>query len=360
MYYRSPKNVWVPVHLADRVGVASYGETMVAYEELDTVASLRAKETQHISSNYYYYDDELPTEEATERSSAVSDVSATGSAVSSTGSTVSSTGSAVSATGSDVSTAGSDVSTAGSTVSSTGSDVSTGSAVSGRAKSIKIIPVIYRPKVVKPTPDNVDLVKSSVSPSRFLIKQPFSLPVPFATKPIKELLQTEWVKELQAFLTTVTAGPITIVSSDYNYRDVLLNWLISATIKVKTPPSNILVLSLDESLYRLLQAREIPCIHIAPASLIAVKITGGHAGFRQVHITRLTVMRLINHWGYDVANYDTDAIILKNLEPLIYRFSKDVDLIGSYGAFPQLLRNKWGGVAVCIGVVILRSSPQTG
>ena len=70
-------------------------------------------------------------------------------------------------------------------------------------------------------------------------------------------------------------------------------------------------------------------------------------------------MRLVNHWGFDIANYDTDAIILKNPEPLYYEQYRDSDFIGSYGHFPLDIRQEWG-IAVCTGVVMIRSSIYTG
>jgi len=158
------------------------------------------------------------------------------------------------------------------------------------------------------------------------------------------------------------SGPITLVSSDYKYREVLLNWLISALVRVDRPLSNILVLSLDSSLHTLLQDRGFACIHIPPESLLNPVLSASltrHIAFTQVHVLRLTVMRFLNHWGFDVANYDTDAIIMKNPELLYYKRHQRSDFIGSYGHFPQQLQREWG-IAVCIGVVMIKSSVRTG
>ena len=69
-------------------------------------------------------------------------------------------------------------------------------------------------------------------------------------------------------------------------------------------------------------------------------------------------MRLLNYWGYDVTNYDSDALILRNPEPR-YQELADHHLIGSVGHFPKQMDVKWG-TAVCIGVVMIRASTQTG
>ena len=194
----------------------------------------------------------------------------------------------------------------------------------------------------------------------------FNLPVPFATLLQGQLLQVKWIQELRGYLNTVTpdSGPVTIVSSDYSYREILLNWLISALVRVDRPLSNVLVLSLDSSLHALLQGKGFACIHVPPDQLLRSVVINrlaltGHVAFTQVHILRLTVMRLVNHWGYDVANYDTDAIILKNPEPLYYKQYQDSDFIGSYGHSPLDIKQEWG-IAICIGAMMIRSSNNTG
>ena len=211
---------------------------------------------------------------------------------------------------------------------------------------------------------NIYLDVPASMPGSFEIRQPFSLPVPFATLPLEQILHTEWLQALKDFLHTLKpdSGPVTIVSSDYKYSEVLLNWLISALVRVDRPLSNVLVLSLDSSLQALLQRRGFACIHVPPESLVRPALIAKlkyHVAFTQVHILRLTVMRFINHWGFDAANYDTDAIIMKNPEPLYYHQHKSSDFIGSYGHFPQEMQREWG-IAVCIGVMMIKSSKQTG
>ena len=194
----------------------------------------------------------------------------------------------------------------------------------------------------------------------------FNLPVPFATLPQGQLLQVKWIQELRDYLNTVTpdSGPVTIVSSDYSYREILLNWLISALVQVDRQLSNVLVLSLDSSLHALLQGKGFACVHVPPEQLLRSVVINrlaltGHVAFTQVHILRLTVMRLVNHWGFDAANYDTDAIILKNPEPLYYKQYQDSDFIGSYGHSLLDIKQEWG-IAICIGAMMIRSSNNTG
>ena len=193
--------------------------------------------------------------------------------------------------------------------------------------------------------------------------QAFSLPVPIATLPLGQILQTQWLKELRDFLSILKphSGPISLVSSDYKYRELLLNWLISALVRVDTPLSNVLVLSLDPSLHTLLQGRGFACIHIPPESLLNPAVTvilSSHVA-SQVYVLRLTVMRFLNHWGFDVANYDTDAIIIKNPESLYYQKYGGSDFIGSYGHSPDEVQREWG-IAICMGMVMIKSTIHTG
>ena len=196
---------------------------------------------------------------------------------------------------------------------------------------------------------------------QFSLKPPFSLPTPEATLSLPQLLRCQWLGDLRTHLSSLPPDSkfISIVSSDYKYREVLLNWLILAEVQLKQPLTNVLVLSLDQSLHQLLSDRGIPCIYIPISCLLrhGLSLTR-HVAFTQVHIMRLLVMRILNHWGYDVANYDSDALLLRNPETR-YRELGDRHFIGSVGHFPHELDHRWG-TAVCIGVVMIRSSHQTG
>ena len=105
------------------------------------------------------------------------------------------------------------------------------------------------------SPGKEALLEVPVSmPCGFEIREPFTLPVPFATLPLDQILHTVWLQALKDFLHSLKpdSGPITIVSSDYKYSEVLLKWLISALVRVDRPLSNVLVLSIDSSLHALL------------------------------------------------------------------------------------------------------------
>ena len=190
-----------------------------------------------------------------------------------------------------------------------------------------------------------------------------TLPVPFATLPLEQLLHQQWVTDLQQILKQLPQGlaPVSIVTADYKFRNVLLNWIVVAKTQANPPLTRIVVFSLDQALCELLKRRRIHCVFVAPSHYLTENTIASltkHIVFSEVMVLRLTAMRLVNYWGYDAANYDTDAIILKSPESLYLRHA-DSHMIGSYGHYPGELGRAWG-TTVCCGVFMTRSSPFTG
>ena len=108
-----------------------------------------------------------------------------------------------------------------------------------------------------------------------------------------------------------------LVFGDDNHRHLVMNW-VTAAMKVLDPPlHHVMVLSLHHSLCDYLKARTLPltCFTVTPHSLFTFPKSS------QVHygrglMVRFLVLRLINYWGYDVAAYDCDAVLLHNCAPL--------------------------------------------
>ena len=186
----------------------------------------------------------------------------------------------------------------------------------------------------------------------------FHMPCPKVYHAVTELVVALWMKPLLRVLSSFEGKQVTLVIANNAYRDVLVNWLISARIVSRPPIDNILVVCLDHTLYRLLQSRDIPSI-LAPFSTVLNSKYRFRRFFELIMMMRLGFMRLINRLGYDCAMYDIDAIILKNPQPLYDNHWRDRDIVGSRGELPRALWRKWG-VAICIGVVFIRSNPRTG
>ena len=184
----------------------------------------------------------------------------------------------------------------------------------------------------------------------------FSLPCPGVYKPTGEVMQSFWVKPLLQILSKFASKQVTLVIANRAYEDILLNWLISATITTVPPIKNILVVAMDEGLHYRLRQRGIPSIYAAAVSLFEHRHRFRRY-FEIVMMTRLLFMRIVNRLGFDCAMYDIDAIILKNPKPLYDTYATDI--VGSRGALPKLLLKKWF-VTICIGVVLIRSNERTG
>lgn len=172
-----------------------------------------------------------------------------------------------------------------------------------------------------------------------------------------------WFKSLLNFTQRLEPNEtVFVVCSDKNFKEALLNWLISTLVWLKNPPS-ILVVSNQAKVCSFLKDQKVPvdCLSVSAAALLdqkGINIVKGHQ-FRQVLVVRMSVLRILNHLGHNVVNMDTDAIMLRNPIPVL-EWNGDSDVVGTYGGkLPPRLFEKWG-VVVCMGAVMIRSTPKTG
>ena len=185
-------------------------------------------------------------------------------------------------------------------------------------------------------------------------------------KPLEMLMQAPWISKLQDILANMTFSgsvdlqqphrQVTVVFGDAKqYALGLLNWLVSALVMTSPPLTNIIVISLDEELQALLDNKDIASVHVKPETVTCGQIK---RKLSRIWITRYAVYMLLNHWGYDVMAYDTDAIVLRNLQDILNTFGES-DIIGSAGGYPRNLTIKWGQT-LCMGVVLFKSTRKTG
>ena len=193
--------------------------------------------------------------------------------------------------------------------------------------------------------------------NRMTMSPALTLPFPSSTIPAVNLLQQQWVDDLWHILSEIRieSSPIHILAGNSVYRELLLNWLIMAKVIVTPPLSNIIILSIDKALCDLLSKRNISCLFVDRKAYLRQNI---QQSFHLILILRLTVIRLLNYWGYDAANIDADAIILKNPEPLYEKY-KESDMVAGRGTYPPPLGRVWGAT-ICAGTFMIRSTPNTG
>ena len=193
----------------------------------------------------------------------------------------------------------------------------------------------------------------SEDPPQLSLSNTFHFPHPRASEVMDIVEKHSWIQELQSTLKDwKPKRQVVMVASNSAYTEVLLNWLISAALVI--PLNQTLIISLDEPVWRLMHNRGFQSVFVPPSSLTIHKSTL----FGQIMLTRLSVMRLLNHWGFDVAMIDIDALLLKDPWPLFEKHPKS-GIVASQGKFPSELSAKWG-TALCVGVILIRSSNQTG
>ena len=185
----------------------------------------------------------------------------------------------------------------------------------------------------------------------------FTLPHPKIYKDIPKVfkLSHTWLEELKSYLASISPmRTITITVANQFYEANLLNWLVSANLVADPPLQHYIVIAFSQSIHQLLSKRGIPVVMVPLTSVV----WGWSPGVAKVWMCRLALIRLLNHWGYNVVHYDADAVILKNPKPLFDKF-QEYDIVGSRGKLGKELKNMWG-FAICMGAVLFRSTANVG
>ena len=171
-------------------------------------------------------------------------------------------------------------------------------------------------------------------------------------RPVEEILEAQWVTELWTYLSHLDNKYVSLCIGNSAYMESVVNWLIAALVVVQPPLENVLVISLDVELHELLHEHGINSVYVNQSTLLVKEQTA-------IWVTRLIMFRLISHWGYTLATYDSDAIPVKNPQLLFAKFG-DSDLVGSSGTHPTGIYKIWRSSTVCMGVLLIRASERTG
>ena len=180
----------------------------------------------------------------------------------------------------------------------------------------------------------------------------------------EELEKVEWLATLHNYLLTLnkSVSPhLNMVNGDYNHRYLMENWIVAAMMILNPPLRNVLVLSLDKELCDYIATGIHTCSLDVTCIVVSVNsIFSSEAGeyWETGTMTRPVTLSLINYWGYDVATYDSDAVILKNPQEL-YEDHPNTHLISSASKWPYYLGKHWG-FTLCTGAMLLRASPAMG
>ena len=205
---------------------------------------------------------------------------------------------------------------------------------------------------------NAMSITSDVATTKFSV--PKSLPYHKYVKRPDDIQRALWITQLYHFLKSLNhsiSPHVNMVLGDSHHMDLVMNWIIAAHVRLDPPLHNIMVISIDQKLCDLLVLKKVPvtCITILPETFLA---STGPESYQQGIKTRLLVLRLINFWGYDVASYDSDAVLLRNPQHL-YDSYPDVQLFAGSVRHPPDVVAQWG-FTVCGGTLIVRSHPSTG
>ena len=202
----------------------------------------------------------------------------------------------------------------------------------------------------------VNLSNQYVDSPIFPIRSGFNFPHPQVFLSVQTILRADWVHQLKTYLLSIhPARSLTITVATKSFIPNLLNWLIAAHLLVEPPMEHVLVLAFDRDVHTLLAPRQIPCIHVPFSSVLK----GKKGRVSSVWMTRFAVIRLLNHWGYDVLQLDSDAIPLKNPRYLFDAYP-DYDIVSARAALPfELSRGPWG-FTVCMGAALLRGTKGMG
>jgi len=165
-----------------------------------------------------------------------------------------------------------------------------------------------------------------------------TLPYAKELKNIHDIQRAKWTSHLYQFLQSLNKSispQVNMVFGDSDHMELVLNWIIAALVRLDPPLHNIMVLSLDQSLCDLLASKKVPvaCIAVPPESILA---SPGPKSWAQGVASRFLVLRIINFWGYDVASYDSDAVLLRNLQshseiPSLWEFWSCEQFLQTYG-----------------------------
>ena len=187
-------------------------------------------------------------------------------------------------------------------------------------------------------------------------------PYPNITHLPHEILNSLWAFKMKAKLEASRKDKqLTVVMVSINYLSVLINWLVYAKLNAMPLLGNLLVVCVDQYTHEILSRKGILSQFVNVTDIIYSK-EDMHDNELFSIITRLTILRLLNYWGYDVLQMDIDAILINNIEPILDQFHDSDIIISTANAknCQTAAAFKAWSFCLCIGVTLIRSNVNTG
>ena len=167
---------------------------------------------------------------------------------------------------------------------------------------------------------------------------------------------SEWVCNLYREVKQLKGRQVTLLVCNSQYLDVLINWLAHSVLYTFHPVNHILIIAFDSFTHHVLHSKGFHSVYVLPEDVVDSSTKQGNAC---VWVTRMTILRLLNYWNYSVLEFDGDAIMMKNIQPLLDKFANS-DIIASAGKSPFDLNEKWNAPTLCMGVILIKCSPAIG
>ena len=188
-------------------------------------------------------------------------------------------------------------------------------------------------------------------------------PYPNLTFTASKMLRSPWVVNMKRKLDEAKLSKqLTFVMVSPDYFSMLLNWMVHAKLHAASVLNNLIVVCADEKSHNTLTKKGVLSVVIKTTDVVKRQLDIDEPIFHARVVVRLTVLRLLNYWGFDVFQMDIDALLVNNIQPIFEHFS-DADIIASIveksNCVPSAAFKAWK-FCICTGAVLIRSNPNTG
>jgi len=179
------------------------------------------------------------------------------------------------------------------------------------------------------------------------------------TFPPNKMLKSQWAVDFKAKLDAAKPDKLVILLIiKYDNFPSLINWLAHARSHTESLLEKVIVVSLDEQSHYTLLRKGIFSAFVPVGEVI--KSLSSSKAYAEM-ITRFTLLRILNYWGYDVLQMDSNVIFMKDIQPILDHFN-DTDLVASTledNCAPTDAYKTWK-FCVSLGFLLIKDTFNTG